>query len=368
MKTICIFLVLFVEFNILSQERSYSVISEKDEASQNIDLYKIKNHNEGALSFEIQSLTLLKSRKQFQVQSIRKLEMTDERIFITDISNTKLFIFDVKGEAINKIDVSMHDKRAWITDYSVYKDTIFIVDNERLFLFKFTTKGDFLSRELLTFNFEDFLVNADGLYFISKHEVNSQKNTVLINMFDHSLNLLKQYFITGKKNDLLIMPRFFLGEDDEVLFTVSANKEVFKLNRDSVFKFLEIENTEVIYSFAHANRFYSFIASRENKRPEESLWISYVKKDSKEGIRFKEFNSNDISIFLQNGIECGIYMDNFVSYLDLNNPHFQRSIPEMNWSHEHISIRKTFFEIIDQIDEKQHHVVVLYKIIDNAKL
>jgi hypothetical protein len=369
MKKLCLILILFVVWTpVFSQERYYSDISVKAEANHIIDLFETKNHPEGGLNFEIQSLTLLKSRKGFRVQSIRKLEMADELIFITDISNTSLFIYDLQGEAKKKIDITNYEKRAWITDYAVYKDTIYIVDNERLFLFKFTTKGDFLSKELLTFNFEDFLVNKQGLYFISKHEVNSKKNTVRINVFDHSLNLLKQHFVSGGKNDLFTLPRFFLGENDEVLFAVEHNNEVLKLNKESAFKFLRIKNADVLFSFVDVLGLHSFMASRDHKRSEEPLWKSYVKKDAMKSIRFETFGSNDLSILLQNNEDCGIYQDNFVSYFDFNEPSFLRSIPDMNWSPENSNLKMDFFEKMEQINDNQHHVVVLYKIIDNSPL
>jgi hypothetical protein len=294
--------------------------------------------------------------------------MADELIFVTDISNTNLYIYDFQGEPKKKIDITKYEKRAWITDYALYKDTLYIVDNKSLFLFKFTTQGDFLSKELLTFNFEDFQVNKDGLYFISKHEVNNKKNTVRINVFDHSLNLLKQYFVTGRKNELFITPRFFLGEEDEVLFAVMHNNEIFKLNKESAFRFLKIENAKGIYSFADASGLYSFRASRENVSPDETIFTYYVNKDTKEGIRFESFESVDISIFLHFGVDCGIYQDNFVSYKDFNDSNFLRAVPDMNWSNAPSSIKESFFEIMDQINEDQHNVVVLYKIINNSTL
>jgi hypothetical protein len=81
-------------------------------------------------------------------------------------------------------------------------------------LFKFTREGELISNNLLTFNFEDFCINKQGIYFISRHEESRKKNKVRITLFDHSLNLLKQYFISGPYNELYLKPRFYSGKDE----------------------------------------------------------------------------------------------------------------------------------------------------------
>ena len=356
-----------VLINTLGQERYYFNISDKTKANHTIDIYEIENHTDSSLTFNIQSLTLLKSKKGWDVDRIRKLEMADDLIFVTDISNTNFYIYDFQGNPKKKIDITNYEKKAWITDYAVFKDTIYMVDNRSLFLFKFTTQGDFLSRELLTFNFEDFIVNKEGVYFISNHDA-GKKNTVRINVFDHSLNLLKQYFVYGEKKDLLIKPRFFLGEDGEILFSVMLNNEVFNIDNESLVKFLKIEHAGGIRSYAHAHGLHSFSVSHEDHRPGEPIDTYYVKKDSKANVWFETFRSVDLSEFLFHGVECGIHQDSFVSYYDFNSKDFFLAIPDINWSKDHSNIKKKFFEIIDQINEYQQNVVVLYKIIDNSTL
>lgn len=364
MKTLCISILLyFALINAFGQERYYFDISEREDAFHKINLNDTKVIYEADLTFEIQSLTLLQSRRGYQVNSIRKVRMSDALIYVTDISNTNLFIYDLQGKAQNKIDITRYDKRAWITDFTVYKDTIYIIDNKSLFLFKFTAQGDFLSREFLSFNFEDFMVNTAGLHFISKHETGIRNNTVRINVFDHSLNLLKQYFLTSRTNDSIFRPRFFLGNDDEVLFCVYQNKEVFKISNNTVLKFLRIENAKMIYDYAHVNGFHSFRVSHENKTPGVPLWTCYVKNATAENVRFETFRSDDLSLFLSNGMDCGIHQDKFVSYLDFNSPNFLRSIPDITWSAEHESIKNDFYQIVNQIKNHPHHVVVLFKII-----
>jgi len=369
MKTLCISILLyFALINAFGQERYYFNISEKNAALNKINLYETKIFNEADLTFEIQSLTLLQSRRGYRVNSIRKVRMSDALIYVTDISNTNLFIYDLQGKSQNKIDITRYDKRAWITDFTVYKDTIYIVDNKSLFLFKFTAQGDFLSRELLSFNFEDFIVNTEGLHFICKHETSRRNNTVRINVFDHSLNLLKQYFLTSRTNDSIFRPRFFLGMDEEVLFSVYLNNEVYKIRNNTVLKFLRIDYAKMIYSYAHANGFHFFLVVGENMIPGDPLWRCYVKNDTAENVRFEIFRSDDLSLFLSNGMDCGTHQDKFVSYLDFNSPIFLRSIPDMKWNAEHESIKKDFFQIVEKINKNQHHMVVLYKIVNNSIL
>lgn len=366
MKALCLSLVLsFVLINAFGQERHYFDISEKEDAYHKINLYETKIIHEADLTFEIQSLTLLQSRRGYRVNTIRKVRMSDALIYVTDISNTNLFIYDLQGKAQNKIDITRYDERAWITDFTVYKDTIYIVDNKSLFLFKFTAQGDFLSKELLTFNFDDFMVNTEGLHFICKHETGRRNNTVRINVFDHSLNLLKQYFLISRTNDSIFRPRFFLGNDDEVLFSVYLNNEVFNISSNTVSKFLKIENAKVIYDYAHVNGFHSFRVSYENKIPGVPLRTCYVKNATAENVRFEKFRSDDLTSFIFNGMDSGIHQDKFVSYLDFNSPNFLRAIPDMKWSAEHESIKKDFFQIVNQIKKHPHHVVVLFRIVQS---
>ncbi|ASB49377.1 6-bladed beta-propeller [Alkalitalea saponilacus] len=364
MKTLCICLLLFFAMiNASGQKRYYFDLSEKVDAHHKIELNETKIFNEADLTFELQSLTLLQSRRGYRVNTIRKVRMSDALIYVSDISNTNLFIYDLQGKAQNKIDISLYDERAWITDFTIHKDTIYIVDNKSLFLFKFTAQGDFLSKELLTFNFEDFMVNTEGLHFICKHETDRRNNTVRINVFDHSLNLLEQYFLTSRKNDSIFRPRFFPGMDDEVLFSVELNNEIFKISNNSVFKFLRVENTKRIHRYTHANGFHFFQVSNANNIHSPLVWTCYIKNDTAENVRFEKFQTDNLSLFLFNGIDCGTHQDKFVSYLHFNSYEFTRSIPDMKWSAEHESIKKDFFQIVDKTNKNQHNVVVLYRIV-----
>ncbi|WP_026472937.1 6-bladed beta-propeller [Alkaliflexus imshenetskii] len=364
MKALCLSLVLsFVLIKAFGQKQYYFDISEIEDAYYKINLYDTKVIHDADLTFEIQSFTLSQSKRGYRINKIRKVRLSDALIYVTDISNTNLFIYDLLGKAQNKIDITRYDERAWITDFTVYKDTIYIVDNRSLFLFKFSAQGDFLAKEILTFNFEDFMVNTAGLHFISKHETGSRNNTLRINVFDHSLNLLKQYFLTSRTNDSLFMPRFFQGMDEEVLFSVYQNNEIFNVRNNVVSKFMRIENAKMIYNYAHVNGFHSFRVSSGNKILGVPLWTCYVKNGTAENVRFENFRSDDLSLFLFNGFDCGIHQDKFVSYLDFNSFDLLRSIPDMTWSPEHESIKKDFFKIVNQIKNHPHHVIVLFKIV-----
>ncbi|PWD99022.1 6-bladed beta-propeller [Marinilabilia rubra] len=370
MKKLCVIILLsFKLISVCGQERYYFDISEGTDALHEIDLYNTINHSEGNLDFEIESFTLLRSRKAWRINRIRKTEMTDDFIYVTDISNRNLFIYDLQGEAKNKIDITNYDEKAWITDYTVYNDTIYIVDKKSLLLFKFNKHGNFLSRDLLTFNFDDFTVNREGFFFICKHEKASKGNTIRINVFDRSLMLLKQYFVSSQKNKYYFKPEFFLTEDeDEILFSIAQNNEMYKIVNDSVFRYLKIKNAKIIHSLSHAHGLHAFQASKKNIKNGELLWTCYFKKGVMEAIRFDTIRSDDLSIFLYDGLDNGIYQDSYLSVLDFNTRPFLRSIPDMDWSYASSKIKRKFFNIIEQINERQRHVVIRYKIIDNTSL
>lgn len=368
MKKLCVIIILsFKLISVCGQERYHFDISEGTDALHEIDLYNTINHSEGNLDFEIESFTLLRSRKAWRVNRIRKTEMTNNFIYVTDISNRNLFIYDLQGEAKNKIDITNYEEKAWITDYAVHNDTIYIVDNKSLFLFKFNKQGNFLSRDLLTFNFEDFTVNREGVFFICKHQADRKRNTIRINVFDRSLMLLKQFFVSSEKKDYSFKPEFFFTEaEDEILFSIAQNNEIYKIVNNSGFRYLKIKNAKIIYSLYHAYGLHVFQASKKNIKKGELLWRCYVKKGAMEGIRFDTLRSDDLSIFLYDGLDCGIYQGSFLSVLDFNTLPFLRSIPDMDWSNASIKIKEKFYNTIKHINKNHHYVVVRFKVTDNA--
>ena len=87
MKTLCISILLyFALINAFGQERYYFDISEREDAFHKINLNDTKVIYKADLTFEIQSLTLLQSRRGYQVNSIRKVRMSDALIYVTDLS------------------------------------------------------------------------------------------------------------------------------------------------------------------------------------------------------------------------------------------------------------------------------------------
>jgi hypothetical protein len=166
--------------------------------------------------------------------------------------------------------------------------------------------------------------------------------------------------VTSEKNESHLMPRFFWGADDEVLFSTEQGNIIYNINSNSVYKYLEIENAKTIFSFAHALGLYSFLVSPNDSLMESLCWTCYVNSSTKDGKRFRS-RSEDTSIFLSHGIKCGIHKGCFVSFLDFNSL-FRLRMPEMNWSND--SLKKDFFEITKQIDKNKHNIVVLYRIND----
>lgn len=369
MKQIVLMLIFLMEMNIVySQVQMYYDLPQKMDARYEIDINNSKKYNTDTINFKIESLVLLKTKKSWKNNELKLITIDNQIIYAKDA--TCLFLFDIKGNPIRKIDLSKIDKNFKLRDLKIFKDTLFLVDNRSLLLLKYTRQGDFISKKALIFNFEDFQINESGMFFISKHYNDPRIKTIRISLFDFSLNILKQYFVTDRhsKNKYELSPEFYKGEGDDILFSITASNQIYNLENEGVSLYLKVTGGHNIINYAQGAGFHFLIEmpSDDGDYTSHKLIPSYYfpNRDLQDGIMFPGYSDNDLSKFLLPSETLGIYQNNYVSIINMD----YLSIPvlmDLKWAENHKYIKNELLQLINQLDENRKFIVVLYKIIDN---
>ncbi|MFT3737659.1 MAG: hypothetical protein QM786_02775 [Breznakibacter sp.] len=365
MKTIVLIIVFFGGIvTAVGQERYYFKIPTKAKARYEIDLKNSNIYNTDTINFKIESLTLLKPEKSWRNDNLRLIAVNGNMIYTKDSKGVNLYLFDINGNPIRKIDLSKFDKHFKITDSEIYNDTLYLVDNESLFLFKFSSVGDLIAKETLTFNFEDFNINKQGIFFISKHLDEKKEKGVRIGLFDFSLDLLKLYFVTDRQNVTELRPKFFKGEGDETLFSITACNQIYNLEKDRVSLYLETYTGSYIGDYTYGLGFHFLKEAFPVKgQPYFDVITYYFPKEKlKDGIRFQSYSPYDLAVLLFNGSK--IYKETYINITDMMEVQIPK-ILEMKWAKDHKYIKEKLLGLIKQVDEINKFVVTRYKVIEN---
>lgn len=367
MKQILLALFIFLEIsNVLGQERYYYEIPEKAKARYEIDLENSTIYNTDTINFKIESLTLLKPEKSWGNFNFRLITINGNTIYTSDSKGVNLYLFDIKGNPIRKIDLSTFDEHFKITDSEIYNDTLYLVDNESLFLFKFSSNGDLIAKETLTFNFEDFEVNKQGIFFISKHLDEKREKGLRISLFDFSLDLLKYYFVTDGQNPTELRPKFYNGEDGEVLFSITKCNQIYILdkNKNKLSLYLQVNGGAYLDDYTYGLGFHFLReAFPVDRRTYFHIYTYYFpNKKLKDGIRFQSFGPHGLENLIFNDPQ--IDGDNYVNITNMMKVQIPK-ILEMRWAEDHKYIKDELLELIKQVDENNKFVVVRYKIVEN---
>ncbi len=271
---IVLLLLLFKIGIVFSQERYYFEIPKKTKAKYEIKLSNSVLYNTDTLNFKIESLVLLKPKKSWHINYLSLLNVVNDRIYAKD-NNSNLLLFDINGNPIRKVDLSKIDKNFKITDNDIYNDTLYLVDNKSLFLIKYTTKGEFISNHTLIFNFEDFKISKEGIYFISKNIDEKRKKGIRICLFDFSLNIQQQYFVTDGWNKSVLRPKFFTGDENEFLFSVTKGNRIYSLEKNKETLYLKVYGEDYISDYSYILGFHKIGEGYDVDRSSYDLVNSY---------------------------------------------------------------------------------------------
>ena len=370
MRQIILVTFLFLEIcNAFCQERYYFDIPRKAQAKYEINLNVSKNYNTDTINFKIESLSLLRPKKSWHINSLKLLGIVKDTIYTNDSRGVNLLLFDINGNPIRKIDLSKIDKKFKITGFEIYNDTLYLVDTESLFLLKFSREGNFISKNALAFNFEDFQIKKEGFYFISKHWDDKRKKSIRISVFDFSLNLLEQYFITDTRNKSELRPKFVAKEDNEVLFLLTECNQIYNLEKYRVSLYLQAEGGDFISNYTKANGFLSIHESSfvEGQSYRRGTTYYFPFEKFKNGIRIKEYSALDLSI---------LFFGKTVRYEGsswcltnlMTKDRRIENILEMQWEEDHKYIKDDLLELLKQVDENNKFVVSKYKVIENPDI
>ncbi|MCT4647243.1 MAG: 6-bladed beta-propeller [Carboxylicivirga sp.] len=358
-------LLFFIICIATSQERYYNEIAKGMRANHEINLNDAKPYSTDIENIKIESLVLLKPKKSWDINKMSLLRVINSTIYTKDTRGENLFIFDTKGNPIRTINFGKFNKKFRITGFEVYNDTIYLVDNESLFLFKFSKEGNLISKSSLTFNFEDFQLRNQGIYFISKHWEDKRKKSIRISLFDFSLNLLKQYFIADSNNKSELRPKFVAKNDNDLFFLATVSNQIYCLKKDKVNLYLKVNGGDFISSYTKATEFHQIIETDSIKGYNYTINTKYYFRSGelKNGISIKKYNPLDLSIFFRGENN---YIGNWVCLTDILKNNQIENILKMNWVINHNYIKEDLLELISEVNEKNRFVFVRYKVIENS--
>jgi len=364
MRQFILILFLFLEIGgTFCQERYYFDIPSKGQPKYQIDLNNAKRYNTDTINFKIESLVLLKSKKSWHINNLSILKIVADKIYAKD-NKSNLLIFDINGNPINKVDLNKTDKNFKLEYFDYYNDTLYLLDNRSLLLLKFSSKGDFISKSTLIFNFEDFQIKDEGIYFISKHWEDKRKKSIRITLFDFSLNLLEQYFISDTNSNSELRPKFVAKEDHKVLFLSTECNQVYSLEKDGVYIYMEVNGGDFISNYSNFNGFHLIKEGNLVKDMSYNIITTYYfpKENLKSGICIKDYSPVDLSILWDESI---IYKNSYICLTNLMEDRRIENVLEMKWLKDHLYIKDDLLGIMKQVDEENKFIISRYKVIEN---
>ena len=364
MRQFILILFLFLEIgNTFCQDRYYCNIPRKAQPKYEINLNNSVRYNTDTINFKIESLALLRPKKSWHIDKLSLLKIVNDTIYSMG-NKRNLLLFHMNGNPIRKVDLNKIDKNLEVTGAEFYNDTLYLVDNELLFLLKFTKEGIFISKTPLNFNFEDFQINKNGIYFISKHRNEKRKKSVRITLFDFNLNLLEQYFITDTRDNSELRPKFVAKEDSEILFLMTKCSQIYQLGKDRVSLYLQANGEDYLADYSRTNELHSISGYTLKEGDSIALRTRYYFHDGKlkDGVHIKAYSPIDLSILFWGS---RVYEDSYICCINLLNNNFLKNILEMKWEEHHKYIKDDLLELLKEVDENYKFIVSRYKVIEN---
>ena len=275
MKTIQIITILillsFVEGNSTNKEHTdiKTITINPDAINQSIDLSPLLDD-----SFDI---IPLETREECLISDIKKMELHNDKIFISDRTNQTIFIFDTTGKFIKNIGKKGNGpgEYAYLGDFFLIGDSIFIQDTYRKkYIIYDINKSSFSEIPYQTQHHET-IPFGNKLYFISNYFESELGN---YNLFLFNLQTLKtekkQLPFSPEKSNLSWRHLHYASKyEDKALLIYPVNDTIYEVSKDKV-------SPKYLIQFTTRNLPESSIS--ENK---ENLYRVYPSTEISKGIR-----------------------------------------------------------------------------------
>ncbi|WP_106832089.1 6-bladed beta-propeller [Parabacteroides pacaensis] len=277
--TLCVFLILFSNFKGNAQN---SGIDSK--GVKTITLSSIKESFQDTVYFKEPQAIVLETTEESLMTSIRRIFTDDNRLFIYDRQLHNIFIFDITGKYISKIDSKGQGPGEYsqICDFTIdpiKKHIILLCDipEKRMY---FTYDGTFIKEESLPDFYLKLTTDGNYIYF--------EKGTLKIE--DYQLHILNTK--TGEKRERLEslnIKNFYYANGN--LFSRGKNILFVRRYDNSIY---ELKNGEVIKKYQ--------VDFKEHSVPD---WLT---KEEKTEVVAQECRKHDYIFSMTNVVDTDNYM------------------------------------------------------------
>lgn len=183
MKSLACILMLACCLSFSCRNKKYSAQQNEKIAIQNI---KWKQQNDFEIKDILENIRyiLLENKTECLFSEINKLIIENDRIYILDMYGTKsLLVFDISGKFLHKIGGVGEGPGEYTRyiNFDVYDDTVYVLDLSNNKMLIFDKNGNYIKFVRSSFKFSDFYILEQKNFLLSLyHEDNSNSNKVAV--------------------------------------------------------------------------------------------------------------------------------------------------------------------------------------------
>lgn len=204
---------------------------------------------------------------------IQKITIYEDRIYILDTQTSSLFVFDINGNYLFKIDRRGAGPEEYIQldffDIDFRNNEIMLTDLMGYWVMKYDMDGNFISREKIPFRIEGIAPGFDNGYAVyanyrdNKTTMKQEYNLIYL---DSLMNITKAYFPYLSTNIRFATPQA------SVFYPYNENFHFFSLYGNNIYK-IGKEGLSLVYSFDFGDKSFDISSLEKQLSPQD-----YVKK------------------------------------------------------------------------------------------
>lgn len=191
--------------------------------------------------FELEKYIILENTESSVIQSIRKISIVGDKIFILTWGDAKVMIFDIKGKLITVIDKNGRGpgEYNYVVDISVSSkgDTIKLFDKDMMKILYYNLKGELIQTVNLNTDLETFTVLPNGtiLGYSFLNIVEAFNDTIYQLWYFNSRGKILKGFLPVKKDYLgysMGLPSTFSSTETGLYFMPYTEHTVYKITEN----------------------------------------------------------------------------------------------------------------------------------------
>jgi hypothetical protein len=199
--------------------------------------------------FRNPQIVVLETIDESLLSGIRRIAFDDNRLFIFDSRQMKVFIFDINGKYLNKIDCIGRGPREYIHISDIAVDTnkkqIILLCITPTKCMYFTYNGTFIMEENLDDSYKQLAVSSDYIYFEKTSIPGQPKQQLLI--VDKKTGTSRSVLPEIDIQNFLCLPGNSLSRGKDILYVRRFDNSIYELIDGKIIKKYNIDFNK--YSF-----------------------------------------------------------------------------------------------------------------------